>query len=135
MENETKSILKRYLVCFCVASGLVVSIFALKGFFTSDAKTNMQILHDAFFSAGALLVLFAGLLYVSGEGMFLGVGYAVGRAVRALIPFSRKEHETYAQYRERKEGNHKQTSEGCLLFTGLFFIAISIIFLVIWYQM
>ena len=112
-----------------------MSVFAIKGFFTSDAKANIQILHDAFFAAGALLVLFAGLLFVSGEGVFLGVGYAMGRAIKALIPFSRKEHETYAQYRERKIGKHKRNGESCLFFTGLFFVAVSIIFLVIWYQM
>lgn len=134
MENETKSILKRYLVCFCVAAGLVWTVFAMKGFFTSDAKMNMQILHDAFFAAGALLVLFAGLLFVSGEGVFLGVGYAMGRAIKALIPFSRKEHETYAQYRERKIGKHKRKGESCLFFTGLFFILVSVIFLIVWYQ-
>lgn len=135
MEKDIKSILKKYLVCFCVASGLVLAVFAIKGFFTSDAKMNIQILHDAFFSAGALLILFAGLLYVSGEGAFLGIGYALGRAIKALIPFSRKEHETYAQYRERKTGKHKGSGEGCLFFTGLFFVLISVIFLIIWYQM
>ena len=61
MENETKSVLKRYLVCLCVGIGLVVAIFAIKGFFTDNAKGNIQLLHDAFFGAGALLMLFAGL--------------------------------------------------------------------------
>lgn len=135
MENETKSILKRYLVCFCVAIGLVVSVFAIKGFFTDNAKDNIQLLHDAFFGSGALLILFAGLLFVSGEGMFLGIGYALGRAIKALIPFSKKDHETYAQYRERKTGKPKTKTDACIFFTGLFFVVISIIFLIIWYQM
>ncbi len=135
MGNENRPIWKRYLICFCVAIGLVVSIFAIKGFFTSNAKTNIQILSDAFFASGALLILFAGLLFVGGEGMFLGIGYALGRAVKALIPFSRKDHETYAQYRERKTGKQKTKGDGCIFFTGLFFVAVSIIFLIIWYQL
>lgn len=135
MENESKLILRRYIISFCVASGIAVAAMAIKGFFTSDTKMNMQVLTDAFFAAGALMILFSGLLFVSGEGMFLGIGYAMGRAIKALIPFSRKEHETYAQYRERKVGNHKKSSEGCVFLTGLFFVLISVIFLIIWYQM
>ena len=134
MENESKLILKRYIICFCVAAGLVVAALAIRGFFTSDTKANIQLLTDAFFAAGALMMLFSGLLFVSGEGMFLGIGYALGRAVKALIPFSRKEHETYAQYRERKVGNHKKSSEGCIFLTGLFFVLVSVVFLIIWYQ-
>ena len=135
MEQDKKSILIRYIACFCVASLIVFFVFVIKGFFEDTAKENMQILHDAFFTSGALLMLFSGLLYVSGEGVFLGVGYALGRAVRALIPFSKKPHETYAQYRERKTSGEKQKSDHSLFFTGLFFFLISLIFLAIWYQL
>ncbi len=95
----------------------------------------MRLLHDAFFSSGALLMLFSGLLYVSGEGAFLGIGYALGRAIKALIPFTRKDHETYAQYRERKLGKGKKKGDGCIFFTGLLFFLISVVFVIIWYQL
>ena len=81
------------------------------------------------------MVLFFGLLYVSGEGAFLGIGYALTWAFKALIPLGRKTQETYAQYRERKLGKEKKKRNHSVLFIGLLFIAISIIFLVIWYQM
>ena len=128
MEQETKSRIIRYLICLAVGAGIVLTVFALKGFAMETKKETMQLLHDAFFSAGALMILFSGLLYVSGEGAFLGIGYALGRAVRALIPFSNKPHETYAQYRERKTGERKK-SDHALLLTGLFFFVVSLIFL------
>ena len=134
MEQETKSRIIRYLICLAVGAGIILLVFAIKGFYMETAKENMQLLHDAFFSAGALMMLFAGLLYVSGEGAFLGIGYALGRAVRALIPFSNKPHETYAQYRERKTGERKK-SDHALLLTGLFFFVVSLIFLAIWYKL
>ena len=134
MEQEKKAILIRYLICLAVGAGIVLAVFALKGFFMETAKENIQLLHDAFFSAGALMMLFSGLLYVSGEGAFLGIGYALGRAVRALIPFSNKPHETYAQYRERKTGERKKRDHSLLL-TGLFYFVISLIFLAIWYNL
>ena len=136
MEKEKKALLIRYLVCFCVASAIVVGVFAIKGFFTANAKANMQILIDAFFSAGILFVLFSGLLFVSGEGALLGVSYVFGRAIKAVfVPFGRKDNETYAQYRERKLGTKKSGIGTPIFLTGLLFVVVSLIFLIIWYQL
>ncbi len=134
MEEQNKSLLKRYGVCFFIASLCILTVFAIKGFFTADLKHNMQVLADAFFATGALFMLFYGLIFVSGEGALLGIGYALRVAFRALIPFARKRHETYAQYRERKTGDRKGNRDGCIFFTGLFFFLISFIFLFIWYK-
>jgi hypothetical protein len=113
-----------------------VGVFAIKGFFTANAKANMQILIDAFFSAGILFVLFSGLLFVSGEGALLGVSYVFGRAIKAVfVPFGRKDHETYAQYRERKLGTKKSGIGTPIFLTGLLFVVVSLIFLIIWYQL
>jgi hypothetical protein len=96
----------------------------------------MQILIDAFFSAGILFVLFSGLLFVSGEGALLGVSYVFGRAIKAVfVPFGRKDHETYAQYRERKLGTKKSGIGTPIFLTGLLFVVVSLIFLIIWYQL
>ena len=135
MEKDKKALLIRYIVCFCVACGMVLGVFALKGFFTETAKDNMQLLHDAFFTAGILMVLFSGMMFVAGEGAFLGVGYVLERAFKALIPLGRREHESYAQYRERKLGKKKVNSGTPIFLTGLLFVVVSIVFLIIWYQM
>lgn len=136
MEKEKKALLIRYLVCFCVALVIVFTVFVIKGFFTGDAKANIQLLIDAFFTAGILFVLFSGMLYVSSEGALLGVRYVFGRAFKALfIPFGRKDHETYAQYRERKLGTKKSGIGTPIFLTGLLFVVVSLIFLIIWNQM
>lgn len=134
MNKDKKSALIRYIVCFIVASAIVLFVFSLKGFFGTDAKQNMQLLHDAFFTSGVLMMLFCGLLYVSGEGMFLSLGFIFNKVIKSLIPFSHKEHETYAQYCERK-GHTKSKGNRAILLTGLFFFLISLIFLAIWYQL
>ena len=135
MEKQKKELLIKYLICFGVGLIILVLVFAMKGFFTDDAKTNMHILTDAFFVTGLFFLIFAAFSYVSGEGIFLGVGYALGMAVKALIPFMRKEQESYAQYRERKTGREKKKGDFSFLFVGLFYLVISIIFLIIWYQL
>lgn len=135
VDKDKKTTLWRYLLCFGVGLAIAFTVCAIGGFFQENAKENMRLLHDAFFAAGALMALFSGLLYVSSEGALLGIGYALSWTIKALIPFGRKTQETYAQYRERKLSKPKKKNDHCILFTGLFFIVISIIFLVIWYKL
>ncbi|MBQ8405149.1 MAG: DUF3899 domain-containing protein [Clostridia bacterium] len=95
----------------------------------------MHVLHNSFFSSGALMMLFSGMLFVADEGVFLGIGYALGRAAKALLPFLGKDHETYAEYRERKTGKKKKsTGKLTLLLTGAVLVIVSVIFLIIWFN-
>ena len=129
MNEDKKSVLKKYLLCFGAGAAIALFVLALKGF-----SMKIDILCDAFTVAGLLMILFAGLMFVSGEGAFLGIGYALGRALRFFIPTVGRKEESYAKYRERKTGKPKPKGQGCIFFTGLFFLAIGIILLVIWYQ-
>ena len=132
MEQEKKSLLIKYLVCFGVASLIALAVIWIKGFFTDSVAVNIQILSDAFFVSGILLTSFAGLLYISGEGGLLGIGYVMKSVGEFFIPGARKNHESYAAYRERKLGERKKGMDHCLLVVGLVFLAIGIILTVIW---
>lgn len=134
MTNEKKSLLMKYAVCICIATLITVAVFWSKGFFTDSTAVNIQILSDGFYVSGILLTLFAGLLYVSGEGVFIGVGYVLRNVVLAFIPGGRAKQERYADYRERKLGRTKKSGERCILVTGLVFLAVGILFSVIWYM-
>ena len=133
MKQETKSLLIKYIVCFCVASLITFIVFCIKGFFTESTAVNIQILSDGFSIAGLILTLFAGMMYVSGEGALIGIGFVMRNVVLAFIPMGRKRHETYKQYRERKLGTIKKSSDKCLLITGLLFLLIGVAFTIIWY--
>ena len=135
MEKETKSLLARYLATFFVASFLVFSVFMIKGFFTSDAKQNVHILIDAFFASGVLMIMFYGLLFVSSEGAFLGIGFALSKALKMLVPFSKKPIENYQQYRERKARIKTKNKDICVLVVGLIFFAVSMVLVCVWYNM
>lgn len=137
MEKETKTTLIKYLVCLCVGIAMVFVVLLIQGLFTQQGLTAqdvMKILHNAFFASGALLMLFSGLLFVAGEGAFLGIGYAMGRAVKALLPFLGRADETYAEYRERKTGKRQSGNKLCILLVGVFFFLLSLIFLILYYQ-
>ena len=133
MTNEKKSLLLKYAVCFVIASLMTVAVFWVKGFFTDSTAVNIQILSDGFSVSGIMMTLYAGLLYASGEGAFIGIGFVLRNVVQAFIPMGRKNHEFYAQYRERKLGTLKKMGDYCVLFTGLFFLFIGITLTVIWY--
>ena len=133
MKIEKKQLLIKYAVCFLVASLITVAVFWAKDFFTDSLAVNIQVLSDGFSVSGILFVLFAGLLYVSGEGALLGISFVVRHVFLTFIPMGRKQHETYAQYRERKIGRTKRSDGHCILFTGLFFLAIGVVFTIIWY--
>ena len=133
MKKETKSVLIKYLICFGVASLITVVIFAIQGFFTDNVAVNMQILADGFSISGALMLAYAGVMFISGEGAFIGIGFVMKTVAQMFIPMGRKNHEFYADYREKQLAKLKKTEDHCVLITGLAFLAVGIVFMIIWH--
>lgn len=131
--HDCKLTLTKYIVSFCVASLITFIVFWIKGFFTDNVGVNIQILSDGFVVSGLLLTLFAGMIFISGEGGLIGISFVMRTVVQAFVPMGRKHHETYKKYRERKLGTAKKTSGSTIFFTGLFFLTVGIIFTIIWY--
>lgn len=129
-ENQVKLI--KYAVCFGVELLIGFLVIWAKGFFTDSAAVNLQILADAFFVSGILMTLFAGMLFISGEGALIGIGFVLRNVVLTFIPMGRAKHERYADYRARKLGEAKKQDNSSILVTGLFFLIIGIILTVIW---
>ena len=133
MKQETKVKLIKYAVCVGIEAVIAFLVIWSKGFFTESAAVNLQILADAFFVAGILMTLFAGMLFVSSEGALIGIGFVLRNVVLAFIPMGRARHEVYADYRARKLKEAKKSSNRYPLVTGLIFLFIGIVFTVIWY--
>lgn len=134
MKQETKVKLIKYAVCVGVEAVIAFLVIWSKGFFTDSAAVNLQILADAFFVAGILMTLIAGMLFVSGEGALIGIGFVLRNVVLAFIPMGRARHELYADYRARKLGEAKKRNNSSILVTGLFFLIIGVILTAIWYM-
>ena len=131
--QDRKLKLIKYAVYFGIEAAIALLVIWSKGFLVHSTSVNLQILSDAFFVAGIMMTLFAGLLYVSSEGALLGIGFVLRNVVLAFIPMGRARHEKYADYRERKLGEAKNRNDKCALFTGLFFLLIGIILTAVWY--
>ena len=133
MKQETKVTLRNYAICFGVEALIAFLVIWSKGFFAHSAAVNIQILSDAFFVSGILMTLYAGMMYVSGEGALIGIGFVLRNVVLTFIPMGRARHEKYADYRARKMQDAKERNNHYVLVTGLVFLFIGIVFTVIWY--
>ena len=133
MISEKKNLLLKYAVCIGVALLITVAVFWSKGFFTDSAAVNIQILSDGFFVSGIVVSSVAGLLFLGGEGMFISIGFVLRNVVLTFSPGGRKKHERYADYRARKLEGLKKEGDHCILVTGLSFLALGVLFSVIWY--
>ena len=133
MKPEKKSLLIRYSVCFFIAALIAFIVIWVKGFFTDSIAVNVQIWADAFFVSGILLTLFAGMLFVSGEGALIGIGFVLRNIVLAFVPMGRAKHEVYADYRKRKLSEARDREYRCVLVIGLLFLAVGLILNGIWY--
>jgi len=132
LEQEKKVTFRNYAICVGIEVLIAFLVIWSKGFFTKSAAVNIQILADAFFVAGILMTLFAGMLYVSGEGALIGIGFVLRNAVLTFIPMGRARQERYADYRARKIKEAKKHNDRCILVTGVIFLFIGIVFTVIW---
>lgn len=137
MKPEKKALLIKYIICFCVASVITVAVIVLKFSLNDNPSEKISImsaLSDGFTVSGILLILFAGMMYVSGEGALIGIGFVLRNVVLAFIPAGRMRHEKYADYRERKMAEAKKSSDHSIIVTGAVFLAVGIVFILIWYS-
>ena len=133
MNSNKKELIIKYLICFGIAILITFVVIGLSGFFTDNIGVNIQILSDGFFVSGLFFLMVAGMLFLSNEGAFVGIGFVLRNIIQAFVPMGRKNHEFYAQYRERVLAKKKASIDQCIWVTGLVFLAIGIIFTVIWY--
>ena len=111
---------------------MTVIVFWIKGFFGNSPAVNLQIVADGFFVSGILMTLFAGMMFVSGEGALIGVTFVFRNVILWFVPGGRFRHETYRDYRERKMSENNKSGDHSILVTGLVFFAIGVVFTVIW---
>ncbi len=134
MKQENNVTIRKYAISFAIATLIAFFVIWSKGFLTHSKAVNLQILADAFFVSGIMLVMFAGLMFVSGEGALIGIGFVMRNVVLAFIPMGRTKWERYADYRERKMENAKERSHSHIFVTGLIFLTVGIILNLIWYK-
>ena len=128
--------LKKHLEWFVsAAAGLVlcagVIAFEAENY---DDPGVLRMLCDGTFVAGILLACFGGLVLVSAGGAFDAMGFAVHTLLRKFSPRKDRFNSrmTYVEFAERRR-EKKRKNPGCLLFTGLAFLAAAVLCLTLYY--
>ena len=133
--RNTERPLVRYLTTVGGALAASGGILWLRNF--SSAATlaeKYRILSDAFSIPGILLMCFFGLIWVSSDGFFDGLGYTFSRIGGMFVPGMRAKHETYFDYKMRKRDKREERENGgfgFLFFVGLAFVLISVVFVIL----
>ncbi|MBR2337235.1 MAG: DUF3899 domain-containing protein [Clostridia bacterium] len=134
MDNsKLKKLIIRYSICIAVAAAMVLGVLFIRDFFSqTKIDQKFRFLSDGFFITGLLLILFSALLFVSDQGAFDGIGWALKSALRVIFPMvGVTKPETYKEYRERKHSKSRVKGYSCVFFTGLACILINIIFVIL----
>lgn len=124
--NKTK-----LLICFGVSLVITIAVLIIKGVFSSTTiKETTMILSDSFFLGGALILVAAGLVWASDQGVSDGIGYSFSKLFNLRKRDYEEHKESYSEYKERKHARKSTVIE--FLISGLSFVFISVIFLLIY---
>lgn len=135
MKDEKKSGIVKYVVTALIGALIAYAAFTVRDFGAAEtAAEKYRILCDSFTFPGVLLLLTAALIALSNEGALTMLGYVVGIALRGLIPGMGNRQETYAEYVERKTGKGRVKGYGFILYVGLAYFAVALVFLVLFYM-
>lgn len=124
----------KYLITAAVGIVLAFIVLLIKDVFhLTQIVDVMKILCDGFFVSGILLACFGGLVFASNGGVFDMITYGVKHLFWLFKknPADRKYKDFYEYRMAMKE---KKRSFGFMVVVGLAFIAISLIFLALYYN-
>lgn len=134
MENSSsiKSALIKYGIAVIVASAMVLLILWGRDYWSqTELVEQYRFLSDAFTIPGSVFILSGALVALANEGALDAVGYMVKRCIQMLNPFSKKEFQKYSDY---VAGKKKIRGYSFLFFVGLFYLAIGIVFVILFYS-
>lgn len=136
MKDKIIKILLKYGITAAVGGLMAFAVISLHGYAdAADSAERCRILADAFTIPGVVLMLCAALVWISNAGMFYGLSYLAGRAVRALFPMGRtfEKHERYADYVLRKREKGGVHGYGFIFHVGAAFFAVAVVFIIRFY--
>ena len=130
--EKFKKLLPKYLISLFIGACFVFAVISLREYSAEMADAERyKILSDAFTIPGVVFILIGALVWVSTDGFFDMFSFAIGKAVRTLIPFSKRSDETFYDYKVRKSED-RFTGYSFLFFVGIAFLAVAIVFLVLY---
>lgn len=128
--NEEGSSKKTLIISYAITNAVcilsVIGILFLRDYFNqTELQLKYLALADAFVIPGSLLLLFTALIACSNQGSLDAIGFMLKRFGQMFVPFSKKTHEKYGDYVEKKK---RVKGYGFLGWSGLIYFVIGMIF-------
>lgn len=136
MKTQTKNALLRYGITGLIALMTAYGVAEARGFaWQQAANLQARYLSDGFFAAGLILTGLGALVWISTTGFFDIFGYGF-KSLLVLFSALRRpeEHQHYYDYKQEKDAKRGKPLY-FLLLVGLIFVAISVIFLALYYNL
>lgn len=129
--NPVLKIIIKYVIMLVIGTAMVLITFSTHDLYsTTELAKRYKIIADAFTVPGALFLLLGLLIALSNQGSLHAIGYMLKRLGLMLIPFSKKEHETYSDYVANKES---VSGYSFIVYSGLVFMAVAVVFTILFY--
>jgi len=125
----------KYLITITIGLIMTLLILFSKGIFdTHNSKDVIHILSDAFIVPGVVITGIGLLVFATNEGVFDIIVYGVGQFIKMFSanPTKRK-YKDFNEYREVKRST--KISFGYIIIVGIVFLAVALIFSIIWMNM
>ena len=128
-----KSRLAKYGLCALFVAVMVFAYLQPRGFAGADTKEQFMLLCDALTVPGVLLLCAGAMVWVSSLGALDGLSYGLRLFFRALVPGKRlQREESYHDYVRRRQTTRLK-GYGFLLISGAVTMALSLLFLGLYY--
>lgn len=129
--NPVVKLITKYVIMLAIGIGMVLIVFSTHNLYgTTDLAKRYKIIADAFTVPGVLFLCLGLLIALSNQGSLSAIGYMLKRLGKMLIPFSKKEHETYQDYVSKRE---PVSGYSFIIYSGLVFLVIAIIYTILFY--
>lgn len=112
--------------------GLVIALagaILMDVFHAQNLRDVLRLLSDCFFLPAAILLAGSGLTWAKNGGVWDGLGFTVKTMFIRMMPDYDDRRVTFAEYREQRES--KRSSPIPALVAGLIFLALAMVFLVL----
>ena len=136
-EIKKRKSLKRIIIKYSIVIAICLAI-AIICLFTRNftkavvgTKEYYRIWADSFTIPGIIYIFLALIIFLINEGSLTALGYMGRIIVRSFTPNSKKERMNYYEYSQSKK---KITGYSCLLWVGLAFFLVGLIFLILFYN-
>lgn len=135
MTPRLKSNLIKYGVTIAICGAATAGLLFYFDVGSLNLVNRYRVICDSFTIPGIMCLLSGLMMFVSNEGAFDGLGYALSVAAKAFVPGARKKTETYHDYLERKKElrENKVTGYGFLFVVGAVFLGIAMVFYYLFY--